>query len=134
MFSEREARNRLSGQRRFKQKIVCCSDLFLKLVTFPREFRGIELHHVVVDGGAGGDELGPHGHEETVEGVYGLFALDLDFATVESSTELDLLIPIKPQIVRNVSNISVGTDQSIEHQYGETSSYQKDKKNLSSKI
>jgi hypothetical protein len=65
-------------------------------VTFPRESCRIELHNVVVDGGAGCDELSPHGHEEPVEGVDWLLALDLDLAAVESSTELHLLIPMKP--------------------------------------
>jgi hypothetical protein len=77
-------------------------------LTFPRESCRIELHNVVVDGGAGCDELSPHRHEEPVEGVDWLFALDLDLAAVESSTELHLLIPMKPQTISAVFNVSVG--------------------------
>lgn len=62
-----------------------------------------------MDGGAWGDELGPHCHEETVESVYRLFALNLNLAAVESSTKLYLLITIKQQKMSDLSDISVCT-------------------------
>ena len=50
-----------------------------------------------MDGGAGGDELGAHGHEEGVEDVDWLGALDRDQAAVEAASELDL-VDLRPRL------------------------------------
>mmetsp|Transcript_6612 Transcript_6612/g.10140 ORF Transcript_6612/g.10140 Transcript_6612/m.10140 type:complete len:219 (+) Transcript_6612:367-1023(+) len=53
----------------------------------PVEHCGVELHHEVVDGGAGDHEGGAHGHEEAIEDVN-----VLHLAAVEPAAKFDELV------------------------------------------
>mmetsp|Transcript_92038 Transcript_92038/g.265615 ORF Transcript_92038/g.265615 Transcript_92038/m.265615 type:complete len:221 (-) Transcript_92038:103-765(-) len=72
----------------------------------PRELPGVPLDGVVVDLRARFRELRAHGHEEAVEDVDGLLALDLHEAAVEAAAELDQLLRVLrlgPRVVHGVS-------------------------------
>mmetsp|Transcript_136447 Transcript_136447/g.272132 ORF Transcript_136447/g.272132 Transcript_136447/m.272132 type:complete len:240 (+) Transcript_136447:660-1379(+) len=58
----------------------------------PREIGGIPFHRVIVDLSARHGKLGPHGHEETIEDVQRLLAINLHKPTIETASELDQLL------------------------------------------